>query len=220
MMFGVVAAVSGIRTKGVHSIMNENGILWRIMHNSEELPRYQSADERTLLKGVQDLAPQALSEVHQRYFPLVFRYVRYRTGDAALSEDIASDVFLRLLEACVRHKGPDKNLRSWLIATASNIVSDHYRKQYKSPRQDELFDMPDGNPVPEEHLELKERNKRIRQAMRQLTAEQQQVLALRFGERLSVREVSEIMGKKPNAIKQMQYRALVSLRRNLEKMGK
>ena len=52
--------------------------------------------------------------------------------------------------------------------------------------------------------------------LKELTTDQQHVLALRFGSGCSLAETAEIMGKKPNAIKQLQFRALAALRKNIE----
>jgi RNA polymerase sigma-70 factor (ECF subfamily) len=56
----------------------------------------------------------------------------------------------------------------------------------------------------------------MRTAMARLTPDQQRVLGLRFRAEMSVIEVAEILGKKPNAIKALQFRALTALRRALE----
>ena len=52
-----------------------------------------------------------------------------------------------------------------------------------------------------------------------LTEDQQQVVVLRFGEDRSVKEVARIMNKKPNAVKQLQHRALRSMAGKLERSG-
>ena len=54
-----------------------------------------------------------------------------------------------------------------------------------------------------------------RAALSQLTPDQQHVLALRFGSGCSLKETAEMMGKQPNAIKQLQFRALTALKRHL-----
>ena len=51
------------------------------------------------------------------------------------------------------------------------------------------------------------------------TEDQQQVVILRFGEDRSIKEVARIMDKKPNAIKQLQHRALRSMERHLDRSG-
>jgi RNA polymerase sigma-70 factor (ECF subfamily) len=54
-------------------------------------------------------------------------------------------------------------------------------------------------------------------ALQQLTPDQQQVLALRFGEGLTAREVAEIVDKTVGAVEALQHRALAAMRRVLEK---
>ena len=76
-------------------------------------------DERRALDGLQKLDSQAISAVYDQFFPEVYRYVYYRLGDQAVAEDVASDVFVRLLEAVQKRRGPQSNIKGWLIATAS-----------------------------------------------------------------------------------------------------
>jgi RNA polymerase sigma factor (sigma-70 family) len=71
-------------------------------------------------------------------------------------------------------------------------------------------------PTPAEALEAKERQRVVRAAFVHLTPEQQDVLALRFGEECSLDETASLMGKNSNAVKALQFRALKALRRALE----
>ena len=61
------------------------------------------------------LDPQAVAGIFDRYYPEVFRFVRYRLSDEFQAEDIASEVFVRLLEAIQANRGPDRNIRAWLF---------------------------------------------------------------------------------------------------------
>jgi hypothetical protein len=88
-------------------------------------------DERQRLDGLQKLDSQAISAIYDQYFPEVYRYVRYRINDDRTAEDIASDVFVHLLEAVQKKQGPQSSLKGWLIATASHSVNDHFRRQYR-----------------------------------------------------------------------------------------
>jgi RNA polymerase sigma-70 factor (ECF subfamily) len=54
-------------------------------------------------------------------------------------------------------------------------------------------------------------------AIRSLTPDQQQVLALRFGEGMAARQVAEVADKSVGAVEALQHRALAALRRILEK---
>lgn len=167
------------------------------------------------LDDLKSLEPEVISQVHHRYFPEVYRFVRFRVSDEPLAEDLCSETFIRLLEAIRAGRGPHTNLRGWLIGTASNLVNDHYRKTYA--RQTEALPeeivTDEGNPV--SHVELEERHHNLRSALMELTSEQQQVLSLRFGSNYSLEETAAIMGKLPNAVKALQFRAVAALRRRL-----
>lgn len=56
----------------------------------------------------------------------------------------------------------------------------------------------------------------VRNAMKELTPEQQHVLALRFAEERSLDEAARILGKSVTAVKALQFRAVAALRRALE----
>ena len=147
------------------------------------------------------------------YFPEVYRYVRYRINNDLVAEDISSDVFVRLLEAVKKRQGPQTNLKGWLIATASNTVNDHLRRQYRRPTEALSESMPDQDSSVTARVDLREQNRIVQLAYAQLTPEQQHVLALRFGLGFSLEETADHLKKNANAIKALQFRALTTLQR-------
>jgi RNA polymerase sigma-70 factor, ECF subfamily len=195
-----------------------DGILW----TRNEIPSLpiiatmSSLEEKQELDGLRRLDPQVISSIFDRFFPIVFKYVRYRVNDIAQSEDIASDVFVRLLEAVKNRKGPDSNIKAWLLGTASHAVNDHHRKNYRRPTEEISESIQDYQDAPSETSEQRERQKRIRLALSKLTAEQQHVIDLRFGQELSLEETAIVMKKKVNAVKQLQLRALAALNRQID----
>ena len=173
-------------------------------------------EETQEIEGLKRLDHQAISLIYDRYFPLVYRYVHYRLNDLAQVEDLASEVFMRLLEAAKKGKGPDSNIKAWLLSTASHVVNDHHRKTYRRPTEAISESLSDGAPTPTETSEQRDRQRRVRQALSQLTPEQQHVLDLRFGQELSLEETATIMKKNVNAVKQLQFRALAALNRQVD----
>ncbi len=83
--------------------------------------------------SLDNLDPQAITAVYNRYFAEIFRYVRFRLGDETLAEDISSEVFLRLLKAVKAGCGPRTNLRGWLFGITRHMVIDHIRQKYRHP---------------------------------------------------------------------------------------
>lgn len=177
----------------------------------------QARQAAELLERAKRFEPEALTAIHDALYPQVFRYVSYRVDDPHTCEDITSEVFLRLLKALKKEDLTIDNLRAWLLGTAHHLVQDFYRKSYRRPVAS-LADhdhLPNGhNPV--EEVEQGAIRTQILQALRQLTGEQQHVLALRFSQELSIQETAKIMNKSVAAVKVLQFRALATLRRHLE----
>ena len=161
------------------------------------------------------LDSQAIGAVYDQYFSEVYRFVLYRVGDQNFAEDIASDVFIRLLEAVKNRRGPDSNIKGWLIGTASHAITDHLRKKYRRPEQEIPESLPDLSPGPVTEADQREQNRLVRGAYNKLPAEQQEVLALRFGAGHSLEETASRMKKNVNAIKALQFRALSALQREI-----
>jgi RNA polymerase sigma-70 factor, ECF subfamily len=175
-----------------------------------------TTEDQREFDGLRRLDSQVISAIYDRYFPAVYRYARYRISDESHAEDIASDVFMRLLEAVQSGRTPETNLKAWLLTTASHVVNDFHRKNYRRPT-DELSDnLPDKSENPVDNVERRERHAKVRQAVAGLTPEQQHVLALRFNEGLSLEETANVMKKNVNTIKQLQFRALAALNRKVE----
>jgi RNA polymerase sigma-70 factor (ECF subfamily) len=171
-------------------------------------------DEQSALNGLQKLDSQAITAIYDQYFAEVYRYVRYRIDDDTAAEDIASDVFMRLLEAAQKRQGPQSSLRGWLIATASNAINDHLRRRYRRPTDPLSDHLPDETSAAiQDELERREQQRAVRSAYARLTDEQQHVLALRFGQGYSLEETAQTMKKKINAVKALQFRALAALQR-------
>ena len=171
--------------------------------------------ESRALARLQELDSRSIGAIYDQYFTVVYRYIRYRIADDVMAEDLSSDVFLRLLEAVRKKQGPQSSLKGWLIATASNVVNDYLRRQYRKPESDLPDSMPDRHPGIPAQVDAREERMNVRKAYEQLTSEQQHVLALRFGQGYSLEETADHLKKNINAVKALQFRALASLQRRI-----
>jgi RNA polymerase sigma-70 factor (ECF subfamily) len=176
-----------------------------------------AVDERALLDAAQKLEAGALGAIHDRYYPEVYHYALYRTSNTAVAEDIASETFVRLIDALHQGRGPSTTIRGWLFTVAGHLVIDHYRR---APRETaELDEHWAGADSPAQEAEANLDQHKVRQAMQQLTRDQQDVVTLRFGQGYSLEETAETMGKNVNTIKQLQFRAVNALRRLIAPSG-
>jgi len=145
----------------------------------------------------------------------MYAYLYRRVGDAGLAEDLVSELFLRVLRSIRGGQAWRDSFSAWLYRIAHNLVVDHYRRLPAEPAQPlaASLEQSDGDPVSE--AEGRAEGERLRVAMGRLTFDQQQVLALRFGEGLTALETARIMCKSTGAVEALQHRAVASLRRIL-----
>jgi RNA polymerase sigma-70 factor (ECF subfamily) len=161
---------------------------------------------------------QAFGELYDRYVDLVYRYVFYRVGAAALAEDLTSETFLRALKAIGGYRVQGKDFGAWLVTIARNLVADHYKSgRYRLELSTaELADIPSQPVAGPERVVLDSISQaELLNAVRKLNPEQQECIALRFLQGLSVTETAQLMGKREGAIKALQYRAVRSLARHV-----
>ena len=157
--------------------------------------------------------PRALAEIHDRYYPELYRYALYHLGDDAAAQDVVSEVFVRLLVALRAGRPPQRTLSGWLFGVAAHLVADHFRRapRESTPIWESLMPHTSAAHDAEAHLQ----HQQLRAAMRSLTPGQQDVLALRFGDGFSLKQTAGIMGKSVNAVKALQFRATAALRQAL-----
>ena len=172
-------------------------------------------DELALLARARRLDPDALAAIHDTFYAPIFRYVAFRVNDRYTAEDLTSEVFTRLLSALRDKNAPQNTLRGWLYGVAARVVSDYHRKHYRTPQVelDESMVSPDAGPA--EDVEALLTREDLKQAIAELTEEQQNVIALRFGYDMPIQEVARNMGKSEGAVKQLQARAIAALARKM-----
>lgn len=175
---------------------------------------------------------EALSLLYRRFLPGIFGYIAARVPDHASAEDLTSDVFLAMVENISRLKTRDEpGFIAWLLQIARATVAGYYRKQGKQPALlplDRAFGkdqqvnrsalaVASGSLVsdPVHQAEVGEEWYHLVRAMNALTEDQRQVLIGRLVLGYDIATVARIVGKKANAVKALQFRALHSLQRLL-----
>jgi RNA polymerase sigma-70 factor (ECF subfamily) len=170
--------------------------------------------EAQLIARAQESDRAAWDEIFQRHYQRVYVFVFCRIGDAMAAEDVTADVFVEAWKGIRRDSYRGVPLISWLFRIAHNLVADFLSRQKRAKTQR----LQDGD-APNAHTGDATENvamwQSISTAFRKLTLEQQQVLISRFIEGLSLAETAELMGKKENAVKALEFRALKSVRRVL-----
>lgn len=165
---------------------------------------------------------KALGELYEKYKARIHAYIHRRTGDDALTEDLTTKVFLKMLEA-VKVDNPWRiSFSGWLFRIAHNMVIDYYRVHRNRERttisSDALLDFaslddPEAKAIQATLYDL------LRSTIEHLTPEQTEVITLRFLEEYSIAEVAEMLGKTEGSIKALQSRGVEALRLRLAGLG-
>jgi len=174
--------------------------------------------EQQHLVQAQQFDQETLAQIYDDYHVPLYRYIYRRVGHVETAQDLAADVFKRLLQALHRGQSPEREVRAWLYRTAHNLVIDHYRRQQHRqhlPLYDGVVSTADD---PEHVAEVHIRAEVLRAAIQELTPDQQQVITLKFLEGFRNQEIATVLNKPVGAVKSLQHRALAALQRQLSLM--
>jgi RNA polymerase sigma factor (sigma-70 family) len=156
--------------------------------------------------------PGAFLAIYDRYVDRVHGYVKLRIADAQACEDVTSQVFTTALERLAQFRGRG-SFGGWLFRIAQNAVNDVHRQRPTEALPEDGRWLADPNDGPEERLLAEQRLGQLRALLATLPAEQQQLLALRYGAQLDYEQIGAIVGGSPGALRVRLHRLLADLRR-------
>ena len=151
---------------------------------------------------------RAFTALYERYVDRVYRYCYSRLGSRELAEDATSEVFLKALGAL--HRYEDVLFAAWIFRIAHNVVVDVYRRRPSVPL-DGAEERPDPARTPESLAVAQSEREMVRAALNKLTPDERAVVELPYAG-WTGRQIGESLGRTPNAVKTLRYRALRRLR--------
>jgi RNA polymerase sigma-70 factor (ECF subfamily) len=141
--------------------------------------------------------PDAFGLLYERYVQKIYSYVYYRTGNQHDAEDLTAKVFYQAMTHIPRYVHRGAPFSSWLYRIAHNLVGR------------------EGDDGPFQQVAQGEQRDVLLAAIRRLPADRQQLLILKFVERMPNAQIGQIMGRSEGAIKSLYHRTLVALRQDL-----
>lgn len=143
----------------------------------------------------------------------LYAFLSYRTGDRVLAEDLLADTFERVLRAPNGFDRRKASERTWLYAIALNCVRDNARRAAAETRALARVgangDGDSGLDVGFDSLELKEA---LHEALRMLTVEEREAVALRYGADLTLADIGAVLDEPRSKVETRLYRGLKKLR--------
>jgi RNA polymerase sigma-70 factor (ECF subfamily) len=174
---------------------------------------YADLGDMALIQSAAD-EPDAFGELYERHVNRIYNYIYYRTGNHHDAEDLTARVFQRALHHAGSFEDQGVPVSAWLYRIAHNLVANYHRDRSRKPvvPLDDRTLVSEVGAHPESSAIQSEEIGRLMRHVRQLPADRQQLLILKFVERLSNAEIGEIMGRTEGAIKSLYHRTLNSLR--------
>jgi RNA polymerase sigma-70 factor (ECF subfamily) len=169
---------------------------------------YTALDDDALLRLIKQQQTDALSELYDRYSRLVYSLAFQMMGDVAAAEEVTQDVFFRIWEKAHTYRAEQARVSTWITSITRYRSIDLLRRRGTRPDHTSLAwdDLPlNVMPVtegdPEDMTELSLLQKRVRDAIATLPAEQKKVLALAYLKGLTHSEIAELLGDPLGTVK-------------------
>lgn len=159
--------------------------------------------------------PDAFEQIYRLYFTHVHHYLCTFLGDEVEAEDAAQHVFMKVLNGLPTYELRRGRFGGWVFAIARNLAVDILRRRRPHPtdpvivnalRRDDERRVP-RHPDPIEYD--------LDQLVRSLPALQRKIVFLRYTLGFSNGEVAELLGRSPDSISGIHYRALAALEQAL-----
>jgi RNA polymerase sigma-70 factor (ECF subfamily) len=172
--------------------------------------------ERALIEATQRDRGR-FADLYEANFERVYAYVVRRVRDRDEAQDITADVFHLALKSLPRFEWRGVPFAAWLFRIASNEIADRSTSIAKRRAHERVFpfqEMPDRDDVVA-GTEEAERRARLFKLVERLPRDQARVIAMRFAEDKSIREIATALGRSEGSVKQLQFRGLQNLRARL-----
>lgn len=143
----------------------------------------------------------------------VFHFVLKRTGNTEVANELAQTIFLKCYQRIAHYDAHAGTVYTWVFTIARHTLIDHYRKS-KSESVDDLRDVPAedvaSDPIAQASAHID--GMYVAKLLQQLPQEEGDVVSLRSIQEMAYEDIGVIIGKNPEAVRQMYSRALKKLK--------
>lgn len=169
--------------------------------------------ERRTIQAAQAGDLEALGSLYDTHINQVYRYALARLGNVHDAEDVAEEIFLKMLAGLPSYEWRKVPFAAWLMRISRNEVVSFARRNGKRALDgelpEELLDRRSADPAEttERTLALED----LRKAVALLPDAQREVIILRFASGLSVADTAKALGKNENNVKVLQHKGMQRL---------
>ena len=164
-----------------------------------------------ILHKAKDGQQTAFTEIYELYFKKIYRFIFYRVSHKEVAEDLAEEVFLKAFSK-IASVNKAEAFEGWLYQIARNLVIDYYRQKRSTVPLEEIENTLEYETNVVEIFDLSQEQKTLLTLIKELSAEQQVIIKLKFFEELDNVAISELLNKSEGNIRIIQHRAILKLR--------
>lgn len=182
--------------------------------------------DNNLIKKISNGDDSAFSVLLNRYLKPVYNFLFRLTNDSSTLDDLTQETFIKAWKNLSRFD-QNKNFKAWIFAIAKNTAYDHFKKKKTLPFS-MFYDSQGNNKLenitiedhlsPNKILEKEEQANAFEKKLNQLPGPYKVILLMRYKDDFLLQEIADILGEPYNTIKSRHNRALLKLRRILEKI--
>ncbi len=177
--------------------------------------------DEELLRQLAEGDHSCLRALYDRYKSRLMTYAFYMLGDRSAAEDAVQETFLRVFRHA-RRFDQRKRCSTWIYSIAANLCRDELRRMAR--RRDIALPLPGGASEghaagrvtsPLRGAAGREFAGRLREELNALSAEQREVIALRYLDSMKYAEIAEIAGCPLGTVQSRLHAGLKILRERL-----
>ncbi|SRR5712692_1870712 len=160
----------------------------------------------------------AMQVLFARHHVRVYRFALRLVGNAAVAEDLTSEVFLNVWRQAYRFQARS-SVSTWLLAIAHNKARTELRRRRGEALDEDTMAVEDPADDPEVALQAKDRSQILQTCLTQLSPEHREMIDLVYYHEKSIHEIAEIVGIPVNTVKTRTFYARRRLSELLQAEG-
>lgn len=183
------------------------------------------ADDVQLMQQIRQKDPDALEKLYDRYEQMVYSFAYRIVKDSMAAEEVMQELFMRIWKNPEQYDSAKGKLSTWMFTVTRNIAIDQLRKKNTRPPQqsadaEELQQLRDTGAMTEDMVEMLLAGEQVREALQELSRDQQQVMDLIYYQGLTQQEVAYHVAVPLGTVKSRVRLAMKQLQKRLIHWGR
>ncbi|CAM4475650.1 RNA polymerase sigma factor [Paenibacillus typhae] len=183
------------------------------------------ADDVQLMQQIRQKDPDALEKLYDRYEQMVYSFAYRIVKDSMAAEEVMQELFMRIWKNPEQYDSAKGKLSTWMFTVTRNIAIDQLRKKSTRPPQqsadaEELQQLRDTGAMTEDMVEMLLAGEQVREALQELSRDQQQVMDLIYYQGLTQQEVAYHVAVPLGTVKSRVRLAMRQLQKRLIHWGR